>query len=176
MRLMRLECAITVFPGTLAAAAILTTGCAGTMAGKGTAPNVWPAGTTVTYETISEQAMSATGPMGDMTTTTTETMVLMVEAVGPGMFKLTITDTDMGTDAPSQVSGETRDIHALIGLESLVQLDARGLITNATNLENNTAVTENGGAQVLQENLQRHFLYLPEGRMDPGVEWTREYS
>jgi len=103
-------------------------------------------------------------------------MVLTVEAIGPGMFKLTITDTGIGTDAPSQVSGETRDIHALIGLESLVQLDARGLITDATGLEDNAAVTENGGAQVLQQSFQRHFLYLPEDKMESGVEWTRKYS
>ncbi len=158
--------------------ALLVAGCAGGMASSGGgAAYDWPAGTAVTYDVVSSQVMTMEIPtMGAQTFTTTTTMEVAVEASGtPHQFKLTITDASMSSDAEA-MGAPMPDIKALIGLESMVTLSERGLIQEATNLENNAAVNDQGGPEAFKEGLQALFLYMPEGGLGPGVQWTRTYG
>ncbi len=59
-------------------AGTLAVGCAGGMAELNTRSTNRPVGTTVSYETITEQVMTAASPVGEMTTATTEFMSISV--------------------------------------------------------------------------------------------------
>ncbi len=161
----------------LAVSAVLATGCAGGMAGKAARLHVWSAGTSLAYGISAGQSMAMEIPgQGQMVMNTTSTMEFTVEATAtPREFKLAVTDASISSDA-AQMGGEIPSVEALIGLESVIRLDERGLITEATGLEGNAAVEELGGVASFTEELQSLFLYLPEGRLGPGVEWFREYS
>jgi len=156
---------------------VLATGCAGGMAGKAARLHVWSAGTSAAYLVSVGQSMAMEIPgQGQMVMNTTATMNFTVEATAtPREFKLFISDASISSDA-AQMGTEIPNVEALIGLESMIRLDERGLITEATGLEGNAAVEEQGGVASFTEDLQSLFLYLPEGRLGPGVEWTREYS
>lgn len=166
-----------LFPAA-AAIGLVASGCAGGMAGGGGAGvYVWPAGTTVGYDITTAQVMTMEQPgMGNVTFTTTTTMAVDVEATGAErQFALKVTDASISSDAEA-MGQPLPDVKALIGLESAVTLDERGLIVEATNLEGNAAVNEQGGPEAFREGLQALFLYMPEGGLGPGVEWTRSYS
>ena len=157
-------------------AGLLIYGCAGQVGHTGTGSINWPVGTTVTYEVESEQVTTAAIPMGETTTTTSESMTTSVEAIGSNLFEVTITEATKESDASEREQGERAGARTLAGLNSLVRLDDRGLIVETTNLEDNPAVTDNGGPEVVTEGFQRYFLYLPDDHLKPGIEWTREYT
>jgi hypothetical protein len=101
-----------------------------------------------------------------------------VDVVSTGMgrqFNVTIANASLSSDAEA-MGAEMPDMKALVGLESVVTLTDRGLIQNATNLENNAAVNDQGGPEAFREGLQALFFYMPEGGLGPGVEWTRTYG
>ena len=161
--------AVTIF-------VFVATACAGGMAGSAGA-YLWPSGTKVTYEITSVEVTSMEQPgMGSVSFTTESGMVVDVAATGAErQFTITVTDANISSEAAA-MGGEMPDIGALIGLESVVTLDDRGLIGSATNLEGNAGVTEVGGVDAFKESLQALFLYMPEGGLGPGVEWSRQYS
>lgn len=64
----------------------------------------------------------------------------------------------------------------MIGLESIVQLDERGLISEASGLEGNTFIETRGGVDLFREDLQPLFFYVPEGVLNPGTKWNRDHS
>jgi len=163
-------------PALLTATAVLVAGCAGGMAGKAGGLHIWETGSSVSYEANTGQSTAMEIPgQGEIVTNTTVSLGIDIEATGDREFKLTISDASISSDA-AQMGGDIPDVSGLIGLESMINLGERGLILEATNLETNSAVMEQGGAEAFKEQLQGFFLYLPPGALGPGVEWTREYS
>jgi hypothetical protein len=161
-----------------ALALLIFAGCAGGMAGGGgggAGAYAWPTGTEVTYEVAGAQTMTVEQPgMGSMSFTTNTSMEMVVEAAGAQrQFSLTITDASISSDLEA-MGQEMPDMKGLIGLQSMVTLNSRGLITEATNLEDNPVISEQGGPEAFRESLQGLFLYMPEGGLGPGVEWDRE--
>jgi hypothetical protein len=164
-----------------ALALLVLAGCAGGMAGSGGAgagagagAYEWPSGTEVTYEVAGAQTMTMEQPgMGSMSFTTTTSMEVVIEATSAQrQFSLSITDASISSDMEA-MGQEMPDIKGLIGLESMITLDSRGLITEATNIENNPVISEQGGPGAFKESLQGLFLYMPEGGLGPAVEWDR---
>jgi hypothetical protein len=156
--------------------ALVAAACASGMAGSAGA-YLWPSGTKVTYEITSVEVTSMEQPgMGNMSFTTESGMEVDVEATGADrQFTITVTDASISSEAAA-MGGEMPDIGALKGLASVVTLDERGLISDATNLEGNAGVIEVGGVDAFKESLQSLFLFMPEGGLGPGVEWSRQYS
>lgn len=161
----------------MAATAVLVAGCAGGMAGKAGGLHVWSAGTSVSYEsTVGQSTFMEIPGQGEMVTTSTITLDVTIEATATEReFKFTVDDASISSDA-AQMGGEIPDVSGLVGLESMIHLDKRGGITEATNLEGNPSIEEQGGVEAFREQLQGFILYLPEGALGPGVEWTREYG
>ena len=161
----------------LAVLALLVLGaCAGAMSGAGSM-HMWPTGTSVTYEVSATEVMTMEQPgMGAMSLTTNTKMMVDVEGMaGDRVFKVTVSEATMSSDAEA-MGQEMPNYGALVGFESTVTLDERGKITLATNMDNPT-LSEVGGAQSFQESLQGLFVYLPEGgTLGPGVTWARDYS
>ncbi|MFC1595481.1 hypothetical protein ACFL3X_01045, partial [Gemmatimonadota bacterium] len=164
----------TVISFCLFTASILVSGCAGPM--KNTGSFNWPVGTAVLYSIETEQISTAVIPMGETRTTETESAVLKVEAVDPEVFEMTIVEATRESDASEREQGERVFARTLTGLSSLVRLDDRGLIIDASDLADNPAVTDHGGSEVVIEYLQHCFLYLPEIPLKPEVEWIRDYT
>ncbi len=159
----------------LALLAVTAAGCAGGMAGSSGGLHIWSAGSSVEYKSISSQVMVMEVPgQGEMTIGTDVSMDVNVEATAtPRQFYLTIQDVSISSDAAA-MGGDMPDVSLLKGLESTILLDARGLITEASNLEGNSSIEEQGGVAAFKEQIQGFFLYSPEGVLGPGVEWTRE--
>ena len=159
----------------LALLTVTATGCAGGMAGGSGGLHIWSEGTAVEYKSIAGQVMVMEVPgQGEMTIGTDVSMDISVEATTTHrQFNLTIQDVSISSDAAA-MGGEMPDVSFLKGLESTLLLDARGLIVEASNLENNSSVEEQGGVAAFKEQLQSFFLYSPEGVLGPGVEWIRE--
>lgn len=152
-------------------ALLLVGGCAGGMAAGG-GMHVWPSNTSVTYTVAQVQVQSMDVPgMGEMATTTTMNMEATITATGPRQFSFTINDASSTMDSP--MGGEAPNVSGLKGLTSQVTLDERGLVTEATGLDANSAVTQLGGADDFKEQIQGFFLYLPEDGLAAGREWTR---
>jgi len=105
---------------------------------------------------------------GVQESSTSATFVVAVEAIGERQFKIVFTG--------ASTTSSSTDVRPVIGLESTVSLDKRGLIAEATGLEGNAYVETRGGIDIFKDDLQSLFLYLPKGSLNPGVEWTREYS
>jgi hypothetical protein len=113
---------------------------------------------------------------GEMAIGTDVTMDVAIAATAtPRQFDLTIRDVSISSDAAA-MGGEMPDVSALKGLQSTLLLDERGIVFEASNLEGNPAVEEQGGVGAFREQLQSFFLFSPEGVLGPGVEWTREYE
>ena len=161
-------CLRICFPAAMAVAAVLVAACAAGKAGGG-AMHVWPSGTAVTYDMIRGEVQIIEVPGGGtQESSTSATFVVAVEAVGERQFKIVFTG--------ASTTSSSTDVTPVIGLESTVSLDERGLIAEATGLEGNAYVETRGGIDIFKDDLQSLFLYLPEGSLKPGVEWTREYS
>lgn len=161
----------------LALLTVTAAGCAGGMAGGSGGLHIWSAGTSVEYKSISGQVMVVEVPgQGEMTIGTDVSMDISVEATTtPRQFNLTIQDVSISSDITA-MGEDPPDVSFLKGLESTILLDARGLIVEASNLEDNPSVEEQGGVPAFTEQLQGFFLYSPEGVLGPGVEWTREFE
>ena len=159
----------------LALLTVTAAGCAGGMAGSSGGLHIWSAGTSVEYESVAGQVMIMEIPgQGEMTIGTDFSMDLNVEATAtPRQFNLTIGDVSISSDMTA-MGEDPPDVSFLKDLESTVLLDARGLIIEASNLEDNPSVEEQGGVAAFKEQLQSFFLYSPEGVLGPVVEWTRE--
>jgi len=159
----------------LALLTVTAAGCAGGMAGGSGGLHNWSAGTSVEYISIAGQVMVMEVPgQGEMAIGTDVSMDISVEATStPKLFDLTIQNISISSDAAA-MGGEIPDVSGMEGLESTVLLDARGLIVEASNLENNPSIEEQGGVAAFKEQLQGFFLYSPEGVLGPGVEWVRE--
>jgi hypothetical protein len=159
----------------VAVAALLTAACAGGMAGSA-GMFMWPTGTVSSYEVTTTELMNMEQPgMGEISLTTTINMSIDLESLaGDRMYRITVTDVSMSSDAAA-MGGEVPNIEAISGFETTVTLNERGLIVQATNMDD-AALTEVGGGESFQESLQGLFVYQPEGALGPGVTWTREYS
>ncbi len=161
-------------PAALATLALLTVACAAGKTGGGGALHVWPAGTAVTYDLTASQTQTIEIPGGGTQGgTSTSTIVFDVASTGAREFQVSVTDASTYSDTPDPSSP---DIGNLVGLKSTVTLDERGLLIEATGLTENSYVMEAGGVDDFKETLQALFLYLPEGKLGPGVEWSREYN
>ncbi len=161
----------------LAAGVLLTAACAAAAGGRtgAAAAHVWPEGTTVTYTITSSQSQTVEMPgYGEQTSNSSTTIDVTVTAVGPRRFSVTVTDASTVSDNPP--SGDEPDINLLIGMECTFSLDERGEIVEATGLEENGYVRDAGGVESFREEYQGLFLILPEGGLEAGVEWTREYG
>lgn len=159
----------------LALLTVTAAGCAGGMAGGSGGLHIWLAGTSVEYKSFAGQMMVMEVPgQGEMAIGTDVSMDISVEATATQrQFNLTIQDMSISSDAAA-MGGDMPDLSFLKGLESTILLDARGLIVEASNLEDNPSIEEQGGVTAFKEQLQGFFLYSPEGVLGPGVEWTRE--
>ncbi len=154
--------------GALVSLLLLTSTCAGGKAGAG-APHLWPEGTTVVYEMVRGQEQTTEIPgQVSQPRAMSSTFVISVEAVGEREFRLRFLEA---YSTPSSI-----DLEQAVGLESTVRLDTRGVITEATDLEENPYVDARGGIDIFKDDMQNLFVYLPEGPIRPGVEWNREYS
>jgi hypothetical protein len=155
-------------PLTISAVAIVIISCASGKAGIQN-PNVWPVGKTVVYELTRSQTQTVEIPgQGEQVNESSTTFTISVESIGTRQFKLTVleaTTTSLNTS-----------VDPVIGLESMVQLDERGLISEASGLEGNAFVEERGGTGLFTEDLQPLFFYAPEEALKPGVQWSRDYS
>lgn len=160
-------------PATVAAAALLAA-CAGGMAAKSWTPNVWPAGTTVTYEIFGGQTQTMDVPgAGSQTVNMTSSAVYNVTATGEREFQIKVTDASQSSDMGDPSEAGMPDVSELIGLETTVRLGDNGDIVEATNLEDHPYIVEMMGAEAYKNDLQDMFLRLPEGELKPGVEWTK---
>lgn len=162
-------------PAVMMAAAVLMASCAGGVAGSRGELHVWDTGTSVTYVSSSVEATTMEIPgAGEQATSSTSSMTFDVEATGPRTFKVAITDASQSADMDIP-EGMMPDVSELIGLVSSVALDSRGKVAEASNIEDNPFIDSRGGVENFKEmTLQSLFLYLPEGDMKPGVEWSRE--
>lgn len=161
-------------PAALAAFALLSAACAAGKAGGAGALHIWTAGSSVTFEMTIGQTQTAENPGGGTQSGSVfATIVFDVEAVGIREFNVSVTDASLSSD-PYDLS--IPDIKGLVGLESKLHLDERGLVLDATGLAENSFIQVMGGVDDFRVTLQGLFLYLPEVQLKPGVEWTREYS
>ena len=155
-------------PITISAVAVVVVSCASGKAGSHS-PNVWPAGKTVVYEMIRAQTQTVEIPgQGEQVNESSTTFTISLESIGTRQFRLKILDAT--TTSPSI------SVNPVVGLESVVQLDEQGLISEASGLEGNAYVEVRGGAELFTEDLQPLFFYVPEGALKPGVQWSRDYS
>ncbi len=165
----------------LAIAVLLLPACAGGRAagggGAAAGPHVWPAGTTTAYQLTGAQTQHVEIPGGGEQVLSSTSMIdLQVAAAGARAFTVTFTGATQQDDA-ADLGAPVPDISLLPGLTSQVRLDDRGLITEATGLAGNAYVNDSGGVDPFREqNLQMVFQYLPEGPLEAGTEWSREYG
>ncbi len=160
----------------LLTAAVLIAGCAAGGAGNRYNPHAWPAGTTATYVLTTGQTQTAELPgMGEQALNSSTTIDLTIASAGPQTFTLTVNDAS-DTDDAAALGGPTPDISMLVGFTSSLTVSERGEITEATGLEANKYVIDQGGVASFEDILQTLFLYLPEGKLAPGAQWTREYG
>lgn len=154
--------------GALVSLLLLTSACAGGKAAIG-GLHLWPEGTAVVYEMVRGQEQTIEVPgQGNQASEASSTFVISVEAVGEREFRVKFLEA---SSTPSST-----DLEQVVGLESTVRLDARGVIVEATDLEENPYVQARGGVGIFKDDLQNLFVYLPEGPIKPGLEWNREYS
>jgi hypothetical protein len=162
-----------------AAVMLLAAGCAaGGAGGRGdsaaAAAHVWPAGVTVAYSITDAESQEVEIPgAGGQVTNMSSTIDFSVAAAGERRFTVTVTEAVASNDAEA-MGAETPDITALVGLESVVTLDERGVIVEASNLAGNSYIEDAGGVEMFREQLQGLFLILPEGGLGVGVTWDHE--
>jgi|GEM_PF-929075 len=162
-----------------AIALLLIAGCAaGGAGGRGdaaaAAAHVWPAGMTAAYSVTDAQSQEVEIPgAGSQVTNMSSTIDFSVAAAGERRFTVTVTEAVSSSDAEA-MGMPTPDIGTLVDLESLVTLDERGEIVEATNLAGNSYIEDAGGVDVFREQLQGFFLILPEGGLGVGVTWDHE--
>lgn len=159
----------------LAVFALLASACAAGSAGSSAALNVWPAGTSVTYEITSAQSQAMDIPgMGEQVSNSSTTIEFGIESVGEREFTVRVLDASSSSDTPDM--GMMPDISELVGLEAMLLLNERGEVVEASGIAGNVYVDEMSGVEAYTEELRGFFLYLPEELVRPGVTWTREYG
>jgi hypothetical protein len=168
-------------PALLAVTVLVTTACAGGLAGRGAGTSelyVWKSGTAVTYEVRTEVATSIEVPGGGTQASAMVTgMTVAVVATGPRRFEVTISDAFSDVGAEVAAAAMAPDITTLNGLTSSVTLDERGKVAAATGLEGNSYIAFAGGPQnFIETTLQGVFQYLPESDLEPGTVWERTYG
>jgi len=163
--------------------ALLLSGCAarqaavgGPGAGSG-ASYAWLRGTQAEYVLTAVQTQKVEIPGGgEQVLSQNSTIDLKVVANGGRDFTVTFTGGTLHDDS-AELGAPVPDITKLAGLTTQVRLDERGLIVEATGLEENGFVIESGGvAPFREQQLQSVFLYRPEGRLSAGATWSREYG
>jgi hypothetical protein len=155
--------------------ALLASACAAGSAGSSAAFNVWPTGTSVTYESTGSQSQAMDIPgMGEQVSNSSATTVMAVESIGERQFRVTVEDASTSSDTPD--TGMMPDISTLIGLQATLTLNERGEVAEASGIAGNAWVEAQGGVDAYTEELRGFFLYLPEEPLRPGVTWTREYG
>ena len=155
-------------PIAISAVAVVVVSCASGKAGSHS-PNVWPVGQSVVYEMTRFQTQIIEIPgQGEQITESSTTFTINVESIGVRQFRLEILEAI--TTSPNT------SVDPVIGLESIVQLDERGLISEASGLEGNAYIEIRGGVDLFKEDLQPLFFYVPEGALNPGTKWNRDYS
>lgn len=160
---------------TLTVFALLASACAAGSAGSSAALNVWPMGTSVTYEITSAQSQAMDIPgMGEEVMNSSSSVEFGIESVGERKFMIRVLDASSSSDIPDD--GSMPDISELIGLEATLLLSERGEVVEASGIAGNVYVDEMSGVEAYTEELRGFFLYLPEELVRPGVTWTREYG
>jgi hypothetical protein len=71
-------------------------------------------------------------------------------------------------------AGSSGSITTANNIRAIVRLDERGGILSAEGLSGNAWVREAGGTDYFISELNRLFLYRPEGELAPGAEWIRQ--
>lgn len=159
----------------LAVFALLASACAAGSAGSSAALNVWPTGTSVTYEITSAQSQAMDIPgMGEQASNSSTTVGFGIESVGEREFMIKVLDASSSSDMPDD--GSMPNISELVGLEATLLLDEQGEVIEASGLSGNVYVDEMSGVEAYTEELRSFFLYLPQEQVRPGVTWTREYG
>ena len=155
---------------------LATSACASTAAANRAVPHRWPAGTEIAYVLTNGQTQTISIPgQGEQVLTAETTFELLLTGREASTFTLTVQRADSRDDAAA-MGGDAPDITDVIGLESVITLDSRGHIASATGLDENRYVIDQGGVPSFHDLLQILFLPLPEGRLEEGTAWTREYS
>ena len=155
-------------PLAISMVVIVAASCASVKAGN-QGPSVWPVGQSVVYEMTRSQTQTIEVPgQGGQVSESSNTFIINVESIGIRQFRLKVLEAS--TTSP------TESVDPVIGLESVIQLDERGLISEASGLEDNAFVESRGGVDLFKEDLQPLFFYQPEGALIPGVQWSRDYS
>ncbi len=160
---------------SLLAVLLTTAACASSGAGRGAVAHHWPSGTAVAYTLTNGQTQTITIPgQGEQVLDADTTFELTLTSIEDATFRLRVETATSVDDAAA--GGEAADIADVIGLESILTLNDRGRISTATGLEDNQYVLDQGGIPSFDDLLQFLFLYLPEGDLQEGTTWTREYS
>lgn len=159
---------------TLLAVTILTSACAGGMAGSRAGMHVWDAGTAVTYELMTLQTMTIEVPGGGAQSMgSTSSVTFQVVSTGPRMFDITFVDASSSSDQTAP-TGVVPEISELIDETASVTLDKQGKIVETTGIEDNPYVEFLGSEAFMDQSLQVLFQILPEGKLAEGTEWARE--
>ncbi|GEM_PF-3570575 len=151
---------------------VLLVGPTGTVAGQAAADGD-QAGDTRTYTYRADKTQSTALPGQQPTENRSRLqMTWTIEPLDASSCRITVSEAALHRDPGSSPVWITEANQ----IQAVVHFDPRGGIASADGLSWNVAIRELGGTGWFISELQRLFLYHPEGELTPGTEWTRERS